>query len=114
MVTFAQVKSGMAKYITEEIISKMDGWKQWVSGAAVALTLTKADALFEVLKSNAIISVLGVVKEDGMIDLVVLRKAFKEQAESSGPVSIDIPAIGKITLSSNDIDMIYRYIQEGG
>jgi hypothetical protein len=70
--------------------------------------------LFEALKSNAIISMLGVAKEDGMIDLDVLRKAFKEQAESSGPVSIDIPAIGKITLSSNDIDMIYRYIQEGG
>jgi hypothetical protein len=114
MVTFAQVKSGISKYITEEIISKMDGWKQWVSGAAVAIALTKADALFEALKSNAIISMLGVAKEDGMIDLDVLRKAFKEQAESSGPVSIDIPAIGKITLSSNDIDMIYRYIQEEG
>ena len=114
MVTFSQVKSGVAKYIADEIIAKMNGWKQWVSGAAVALALTKADALFDAVKSNELISMLGVVREDGMIDIDLLRKAFKDQAEYSGPVSLDIPAIGKITLSSNDIDMIYRYIQEGG
>jgi hypothetical protein len=114
MVTFSQVKGGVTKYITDEIISKMESWKKWVTGAAVSLALTKADDLFDAVKSNELISMLGVVREDGMIDIDLLRHAFKTQAESSGPVSIDIPAIGKITLSSDDIDMIYRYIQEGG
>ena len=114
MVTFTQVKSGVAKYITDEIIAKMESWKKWVSGAAVSIALTKADALFDAAKSNELVSMLGVVRSDGMIDIDALRSAFKAQAESSGPIDIDIPAIGKITLSSDDIDMIYRYIKEGG
>ena len=114
MVTFAQVKSGMSKYIAEEIISKMDGWKLWVSGAAVALVLNKADSLFDSVKDNEFVSMLGIVRDDGMIDLESLRSAFKAQAEKSGAIAIDIPAIGTITIGSNDIDMIYRYIKDGG
>ena len=114
MVTFTQVKSGVAKYITDEIIAKMDGWKKWVSGAAVTMAMLKADTLFDALKHNEIVTMLGIIRSDGMIDIDTMRNAFKAQADTTGPITIEIPAIGNLTLSSEDIDMLYRYIKEGG
>ena len=114
MVTFTQVKTGVAKYITDEIVSKMDSWKKWVFGAGVSVAIARSDEIFAALRNNEFVKMLGVVDENGMIDIDAVYRAFKEQAESSSPISIDIPAIGKITLSAGDVDMLYQYIKQGG
>lgn len=112
MVTFMQVKQGLGGYITHEIIAKMAGWQQWVAGAFVALVMSKADQIFEQFKNNPAILMLGVISENGEIDIDALHGAFRQQAKE--PVRIDLPMIGSITLSAADIDSIYQYIKQGG
>lgn len=114
MVSMIQVKQGLSAYITQEIIAKMGGWQQWVAGAFVAVAMQRADQIFEKLSKNAVVEALGIVREDGMIDIDTLYGAFKQQASQSGPVAIELPMIGTVTLSAGDIDMIYDHVKRGG
>lgn len=109
MVLINQAKDGVISYVMTEIVPHIEGWKKWAAGAAVTLIVNKADAYLELPAIKA----LGIVN-DGMIDIDNLRKVFKEQAERTGPVSIDIPMLGVIKLNANDIDIIYQHIMNGG
>ena len=112
MVTFLQVKQGLSGYITNEIIAKMGGWQQWVAGAVYALAMTRADRIYAELRQNPIVPMLGVIDEDGMIDIAALHAAFRDSAKS--PVEIGLPGMGKITLTASDVDLIKQYVMQGG
>lgn len=110
MATLAQVKTGAAAYIEQEIISKIGGWQKWVAGAAVSMALNRADAIFEALRQNPAVQLLGIVDGDGNIDLDALYAEFKKQAQR-GSVAFDVPMIGKLTLNESDVDKIYNSIK---
>ena len=110
MATLAQVKAGAAAYIEQEIIAKIDGWQKWVAGAAVSMALNRADGIFDVLKQNPAIKLLGVIDDSGNIDIEALYTEFKRQAQR-GPISFDVPMVGRLTLNESDVDKIYANIK---
>jgi hypothetical protein len=110
MATLAQVKAGAAAYIEQEIIAKIGGWQKWVAGAAVSMALNRADSIFEALRQNPAVQILGIVDGDGNIDVDALYAEFKRQAQR-GAVSFDVPMIGKLTLNESDVDKIYQSIK---
>ena len=110
MATLAQVKAGAAAYIEQEIISKIGGWQKWVAGAAVSMALNRADGIFDTLKDNPAIKLLGIIDDSGNIDIEALYAEFKRQAQR-GPISFDVPMIGKLTLNESDVDKIYANIK---
>lgn len=112
MATLAQVKTGAATYIESEIISKIGGWQKWVAGAAVSMALNRADAIYETLRQNPAVGMLGIIDDSGNIDIDTLYAEFKRQAQR-GPISFDVPMIGKLTLNESDVDKIYQSIKGG-
>jgi hypothetical protein len=114
MVSISQAKQGANAYVNNEIISRMAGWQKWVAGAAVAVATARAEDIFAKLKDHPVVTALGVVDADGMIDIDVLHRAFAEQARTSGPISIDIPAFGTIAINAEDVDNMARYIRGEG
>ncbi len=110
MATLAQVKTGAAAYIEQEIIAKIGGWQKWAAGAAVSMALNRADSIFEALRQNPAVQMLGIVDGDGNIDVDALYAEFKRQAQR-GAVSFDVPMIGKLTLNESDVDKIYQSIK---
>lgn len=114
MVSISQVKQGVSEYITNEIIAKMTGWQKWVAGAFASMAIVRSDQLFDSLKENSIVSMLGVISDDGMIDIDAIHEAFAHEADVAGPIQINIPGIGSIKLSRADVDMLHRYIKQGG
>lgn len=114
MVSVANIKQGLSQYITDEIVCKMEGWQKWVAGAFSAMIMAKADGIVDELKNNSVVSMLGIIDKDGMIDIDALYSAFREQARTEGPVQVNLPMMGTLKLSLEDVDMIYRYIIQGG
>lgn len=110
MATLAQVKTGAAAYIEQEIIAKIGGWQKWVAGAAVSMALNRADAIFEALRQNPAVKLLGIIDDSGEIGIDALYSEFKKQAQR-GPISFDVPMIGKLTLNESDVDKIYQSIK---
>ncbi|MBO5969350.1 MAG: hypothetical protein J6S14_12720 [Clostridia bacterium] len=111
MVSIHTVQSGVIKYIDDEILPKLQGWKKWTFGAISGLAVTNLPNTFQKIKGNAFVESLGVVDHEGRIDLNKLYSAFIKQAEK-GAVVIDIPVLGGLTVDKTDIDKLYKFIME--
>lgn len=112
MVTLAQVRAGVGRYLEAEMISKICGWQKWVVGAAASMALDQSAAIFNKLKTNPIVQALGVIDEQDGIDIDRLHAEFAKQAQR-GAVTFDVPIIGSLTLNAQDVDKIYQYIIGG-
>lgn len=112
MIQIDQIQRGAAKYIEDEMISRLTGWQKWVIGSAAALALSRTGEIFNTLSANEAVKLLGVIGEDNAIDIDKLYAVFKEQAKKS-PVTFDVPLIGAVTLTEADVDKLYNYIMKG-
>lgn len=112
MVTLAQVQAGVEKYLETEILSKIPGWQKWVLGAAASRMLSRSGEIFNTLKSNPIVSAMGVIDEQDQIDIDAIYREFSKQAQR-GAITFDIPLMGALTVNSSDIDRLYNYIIGG-
>ena len=112
MVTLAQVQAGVERYLDTEILSKIPGWQKWVLGAAASRMLSRSGEIFNSLKSNPVVSAMGVIDEQDQIDIDAIYREFSKQAQR-GAITFDIPLMGALTVNSGDIDRLYNYIIGG-
>lgn len=112
MVTYNQVVNGMAKYIDQEIINKIQGWQRWALGAGAGIMMNKGTNMFNAFKAHPVVKMLEVIDENDMIDIDTIYTELRKQAEK-GSATIDIPMVGSITLTKDDVDKLYRLIKEG-
>ena len=112
MVTMTQIQNGLAKYIDSEIVASMPGWQKWVFGAGAAIALENLPATIGRYKDHELVKMLGVMDKDGNIDLQKVYHGVKRQS-AKGPVSFNIPGMGKLTLHDADVDKIYNMIMGG-
>lgn len=112
MVTLAQVQAGVEKYLETEILSKIPGWQKWVLGAAASRMLSRSGEIFNQLKTNPVVSAMGVIDEQDQIDIDAIYREFSKQAQR-GAITFDIPLMGALTVNSSDIDRLYNYIIGG-
>lgn len=111
-ITFAQFESGIITYIENEIIKKITDWRKWLIGGAVALGMGKFEGMYAQIKENPIIKSLGVIDDQGLIDIDSLYNAAKQTAQATGSVTQTLPILGATTFTVDDIDSLYRYILE--
>ena len=109
MATVTQIQNGLAKYIDEEVMAAMPGWQKWVFGAGASIALNNLPATIERVKNAEVVKMLGVIDAQGDIDMAKIYQGVKKQS-AKGPVTFEIPAMGKLTLNDADVDKIYRYI----
>ena len=110
MYTYSQVINGIAKYMDVEIISNISGWQRWIVGSAVGIALSNSTDLFNKLKQNEFVKMLGVIDKDDKIDVNKIYRELKKQAKKSS-VTFNAPMIGPITLTERDIDTLYEMIK---
>ena len=111
MYNVNQVISGLAKFIDTEIVSKITGWQKWIIGAGLGLSLEKATNIFNSLKSNEMIKALDIIDKNDKINVDVLYKHIKNQAQK-GAITFDLPFVGVMTLNEYDIDKLYNCIRD--
>lgn len=111
MVTIDQFKNGVLKYIDEELLPHIPGWKKYAAAAYVTLAADNAVAMILQMKERPAVSILGLFDKNNNIDIERAYKAISSSVKSGEKFDIEIPVIGKFTLDMTDIDKIYQNIK---
>lgn len=108
-VTIDQFKTGMAKYIDSEIVSKIDGFGKWlIPLASASIISSKVEPMIK--ENKPMLVSLGYMYEDNLIDIDKIHQDFRKIAHEKGPIKELFPLIGAISFSEADIDALRRYI----
>ena len=112
MATITQIQNGIARFIDEDIVPMLPGWRRFVFGAGAGIMLARSGEILENIKTNEFVKMMGVIREDDTVDVDVLYKEAKRQI-AKAPLTFDLPGMGAITLKDSDIDKLYRLIING-
>lgn len=110
MVTIDQAMRGAAKFADNEIIPHLPTGKGIGAGIALALIMDGGKAQLLKLRENPAVQMMGVMDEVGNIDLDRLYNAARPRFENK--LTVSVPLLGDMRFDQNDIDKLYRYIQE--
>ena len=110
MVTIDQAMRGAAKFADNEIIPHLPTGKGIGAGIALALIMDGGKAQLLKLRENPAVQMMGVMDEAGNIDLDKLYNAARPRFENK--LTVSVPLLGDMRFDQNDVDKLYRYIQE--
>lgn len=111
MYEYSKVLNGITTYIDREIVDKINGWQKWVVGSGIGIAMSNSTNVFNELKKNQVVKMLGVIDKDDKIDVEKIYKELKKQARK-GAITFDVPLVGTITLNEQDVEKLYQYIKE--
>lgn len=112
MVHKSNIIPGLSRFIDEAILSQYPptSMKRILAAGGISLYLKQNEGVVDTLISNPLISSLGVVTTDGMIDLETLRDVYRAEIAKAGFMRLSFPIIGDIDFTPEDVDTLYRYI----
>ena len=111
MVTIDQAMRGVAQYADNEIIPHLPTGKGIGAGIALALIMDGGKSRILALKDHPAVQMMGIMDEEGNIDLDRLYNAARTQVDGR-KIPLTIPVIGELRFDVNDVDRLYKYIQE--
>lgn len=103
MITKEKLKAGVSAYLDAEVVPKLPGWRQFVFGAAAALMISNAERWL----AHPVVDALGIVKGD-MIDVDAAYREIRQRVNA--PFIVNVPGIGDMTFTPEDIDTLYQTI----
>lgn len=111
MVSVKNIEQGIASYLDAELMPQLqnNGLEKVFIGTAASLVIRKAGAIVEGYKDNKLVKMLGIMDEDGNVDIDVLAEEIKKNISKDG-VKIDIPIVGTMTFHKSDVDKLKDYI----
>jgi hypothetical protein len=114
MVHKSSIVPGISKFIDENVLAHYPAtsMKRIMMAGAVSLYLKQNGGLVDTISSNPLFSSLGVVHDNGMIELEPLRDALKYEINKAGFMRLNIPLVGAIDFTPEDADALYKYIIE--
>lgn len=110
MVTADQIKAGIGDYLQQKMMPKLDNLRQFLLGTVYGLGAAKMDALLEQAAKTPMLRALGVIQENGEVDLGTLFEAAHAQLKAQGKLSIDIPFMGTFAFDEQDLRDLYQAI----
>lgn len=111
MVSLGQIQKGLTRFVDTDMLPMLTGWQKWGFGTIAGLSLSKISNIFNSIKGNSFIATLGVVDANDMVDIDTIYKEVHKVAQQ-GPMTIDVPMLGALTLNAQDVEKLYRYIRE--
>lgn len=112
MVHYSKVVNGISTYIDREIASQFSGsYKGWIAGLAGGIIASKAGEMITSLSQNQVVQMMGLVNGE-MVDEELLYRELLKQAQKA-PATIDVPLLGTVTFSAEDVERLHRYIMGG-
>lgn len=111
MVSIDKIEQGMANYLDSELMPQLqkNGIEKVIVGTVASLLIRKTGALIEGYKDNGLVKMLGVMDENGNVDVDTLVEEVKKNISKEG-IKVNVPILGNITFHKDDIDKLYDYI----
>lgn len=106
-----KVQIGITKFIDNEMINHLQGWQKIGIGAGMALIIKNLPNFIEKYKNSPIVLMFGVIDEDMNIDIDALHDAVSDYFSEQGEY-INLPIIGRVKFTKQDIETLYKYIRE--
>ena len=103
MVTVEQIKAGLGDYLQANIMPRLDNKRQFVLGMAYGMGASKIDALIAEAGKNQIVKAMGLIDENGRVDIDALYNAAIAQMQAQQQLQIDIPLMGAFTFDDADL-----------
>lgn len=103
MVTVEQIKAGIGDYLQAKIMPMLDSKRQFVLGMAYGMGAGTIDALIAEAGKNQIVKAMGLIDENGRVDIDALYNAAIEQMQVQQRLQIDIPLMGAFTFDEADL-----------
>jgi hypothetical protein len=107
---FEKVVESAAKWIGEKVYPKMNDVQELVARMFVGRVLESEEKIKETLSSNGMLRTFGLIDNDGMVDVDLLFADIRREMERKGKLVINIPWIGKLTFTPEDVDELHNYI----
>lgn len=108
-VTIDQFKMGLAKYIDNEIVAKINGFGKWlIPLAGASLINGKVEPMLK--DYHDMLVQMGYLTEDNLIDIDKIHADMKRISHEKGSIVQHFPLIGDVTFSESDIDAIRRFM----
>lgn len=109
-VTIDQAMRGAVRFADNEIIPHLPGGKGIGAGIALALIMDGGRSSILALREHPAVKLMQIMDEQGNIDLDRLYNAARPKFENK--LSVSVPFIGELKFDQNDVDKLYKYIQE--
>lgn len=105
-----QVISGLLKYLDREIFPSMNDWQAILGRVVVGRIANNADAIKNVLTTNAFFKTFAIIDENEHVDVEGVFRDIMTSMQSKPTIEISIPMFGTFKLNSEDIGKMKNYI----
>lgn len=110
MITADQLKAGIGSYLQTKMMPRLDSKRQFLLGTVYGLGAARMDALLSQAAKMPALRALGVIQENGEIDLSALYDAAQGQMREQGKLTVEIPFMGVFTFDEGDLQDLYQAI----
>lgn len=110
MITADQLKAGIGSYLQTKMMPRLDSKRQFLLGTVYGLGAARMDALLYQAAKMPALRALGVIQENGEIDLSALYDAAQGQMRAQGKLTVEIPFMGTFSFDEGDLRDLYQAI----
>lgn len=110
MITADQLKAGIGSYLQMKMMPRLDSKRQFLLGTVYGLGAARMDALLSQAAKMPALRALGVMQENGEIDLSALYDAAQGQMQAQGKLTVEIPFMGTFSFDEGDLRDLYQAI----
>ena len=103
MITVNQLYAGIGEYMQSKLMPRMDRKRQFALGTVYALCAPRLNAIADAAAQSPAARALGIVHEDGSIEIDALYSAALTQMQTQHKLSIDIPLMGAFAFDESDL-----------
>ncbi len=111
MVTLTQFQNGVMRYIDNDVLPHLTGFRRVGLGIYAGLAANNVGDLLLKYKDHPAVEVLNVVDKDGSIDVDRLYSVAAPMFANGERYSVNIPMIGEMTVDRTDLEKLYQYIK---
>ena len=112
MVYKSDIIPGLSKFLDTAVLSQYPptSLKRILAAGGIALYLQQNSNIVDTVINNPLFHGLGVVTDDGMVNIEIIRDILKKEINKAGYMRIKFPMLGNVDFTSGDVDTLYSMI----